>query len=93
MWNLTAVAYLVFLIWCYVPEHILNSWGIYYIPNKYYALALPAWFGVSCVTIVTLYIAYSMISIHPRHSYFTMQDRHTVLSNPIKDHDPLSGKH
>jgi phosphatidylinositol glycan class P protein len=58
-WNLTALLYLFFLIWCFVPTSILNAWGIYYVPNKYYAIAVPTWLFVTMFCIVNGYAGLS----------------------------------
>ncbi|KAL1535825.1 phosphatidylinositol N-acetylglucosaminyltransferase subunit P-like isoform X4 [Salvia divinorum] len=31
----------IFIVWAYVPDHCLHSIGIYYYPNRYWALAVP----------------------------------------------------
>jgi hypothetical protein len=72
LWNLTTLAFIAFLIWCYVPTSILNSWGIYYIPNKYYALAIPTWLGMTAWMGIMLYCAVGMIHCHPNDSYKSM---------------------
>ncbi|CDW85149.1 gpi-c transferase subunit p [Stylonychia lemnae] len=85
-YNLTCLLMVVFLIWCYVPTSILNQWGIYYYPNKYYAIAFPTWFLVTVVSGIMLYVSVAMIHCHPKHSFKTMQDYASVLSKP-KDID------
>lgn len=82
IWNLSSLMFLAFLIWCYVPTSVLNSWGLYYIPNKYYAIAFPTWFFVSLFMVVLLYVAVGMIHCHDRDSYKTMQDYATILTKP-----------
>ncbi|KAJ2782329.1 hypothetical protein GGI15_002944 [Coemansia interrupta] len=36
-------SFIVYLVWAYVPDHILEAIGITYYPDRYWALALPAW--------------------------------------------------
>ncbi len=69
-------------MWAFIPDKILNNFGIHYIPNKYLAVAVPTWFVVSVVCLIMLYLANSMMTTHPRNSYFTMQDRHSALAHP-----------
>tara|TARA_B110000285_G_C14616889_1_gene377390 strand:+ start:260 stop:382 length:123 start_codon:yes stop_codon:yes gene_type:complete len=38
------------MIWAFVPNEVLNDFGIYYIPDKYYAIAIPLWFAVTIFT-------------------------------------------
>lgn len=85
-WNLTALLFLAFLIWCFVPTPILNSWGFTYIPNKYYAIAVPTWIVITMCCIVLAYVGFSQMHVHNQDSYFTMQDFATILTKP-KDSD------
>ena len=86
IWNLSSLLFLAFLIWCYVPTSVLNSWGIYYIPNKYYAIAFPTWIFTSALLFIQLYCGVGMIHCHPNDSYKSMQDYASILSRP-KDLD------
>ena len=72
MWIITGLGYIAYQIWAFVPDSVLNKFGIHYIPNKYLAIAVPAWVGVSCWFSVMVYIAYSMMHTHSKDSYFTM---------------------
>ena len=81
-WNLTSVMFLVFLVWAYVPEQLLNQLGIYYIPSKYTALAVPTWLCMTVWMLLLMYAALSQYMTHPRDSYLSMQDRATILSHP-----------
>lgn len=51
-WNLSAVVFIIYIIWAFVPNEILNEFGIYYIPDKYYTIAIPLWFAVTLFTIL-----------------------------------------
>jgi PIG-P len=82
MWILTAFGYIAYQLWAYLPDNILNHFGIYYIPSKYFALAVPAWIGMSFWLMVMAYVSYSMSHTHSKSSYFTMQDRHSALAHP-----------
>ena len=49
-WILSALAFIAYMIWAFVPNEILRDYGIHYIPDKYYAIAFPLWFSVSLFT-------------------------------------------
>jgi phosphatidylinositol N-acetylglucosaminyltransferase subunit P len=66
MWILTAVTFMGYQFWAYVPENILQSLGIHYIPNKYMAVAVPAWIGLSIWCMIMIYLAHSMMHTHDR---------------------------
>jgi phosphatidylinositol glycan class P protein len=82
MWIMTALGCFGYQFWAFVPEHIIRSLGIHYIPNKYMAVAIPAWLAITVWCVIMLYLSHSMMHTHPRHSYFTMQDRHSALAHP-----------
>ena len=82
-WNLSAIVFILYMIWAFVPDSTLNEFGIYYIPDKYYSIAFPLWFGVSLFTILQFYVCICIYSTPSIESYETLQDRHTILKNPI----------
>jgi hypothetical protein len=81
-WNLSAIVFIIYMIWAFVPDSILNSFGIYYIPDKYYAIAIPLWFAVTLFTALQLYVTICMYCTPSIESYETLQDKHTILKNP-----------
>lgn len=81
-WNLSSLLFLVFLIWAYVPEHILLKWGIYYMPSKYLAVCIPTYICMSVWLGILAYAFLSQYFSHPRDSYLSMQDRATILKHP-----------
>lgn len=46
---------MLYILWAYIPNSVLESYGIHYYPSKYWAVALPTWV---CVTVVAVYWAY-----------------------------------
>ena len=40
-WIGSAFVFIIYMIWAFVPNEVLNDFGIYYIPDKYYAIAIP----------------------------------------------------
>ena len=65
-WILTAVGFIVYQVWAYVPDYVLNNFGIHYIPNKYLSVAVPAWASMTVVCVIMLYLSYSMMHTHSR---------------------------
>ena len=45
----------LYMLWAYIPNSVLESYGIHYYPSKYWAVALPTW---ACVSVVAVYWAY-----------------------------------
>ena len=60
------------MIWAFVPNEVLNDFGIYYIPDKYYAIAIPLWFAVTVFTTLFLYVAVCMWKTPNIDSYDTL---------------------
>lgn len=50
----STLAFLVYLLWAYIPSPFLHALGIYYYPNRWWALAVPAFLTM---TIVYIYVA------------------------------------
>ena len=39
----SSAAFIVYILWAYLPSPFLHQLGIYYYPNRWWALAIPAW--------------------------------------------------
>ena len=83
-WILSAFVFIIYMIWAFVPNEVLNDFGIYYIPDKYYAIAIPLWFAVTIFTALQLYVAVCMWKTPTMDSYDTIQDKYTILKNPAE---------
>jgi len=76
-WITTFVAYGSYILWAYLPEHILKSMGVYYFPKKYWAVALPTYFVVAVGFGVVGYICWNFIHTAPLDSFNTFTDKHS----------------
>ena len=81
-WVVTAIFTILYTVYAWTPDSVLNSWGLTYLPNKYYLIAIPNWIGTSYVCANMAHDAVCLIKSHPRQSYFTLQDKFTKLSHP-----------
>ncbi|QIW98785.1 hypothetical protein AMS68_004303 [Peltaster fructicola] len=50
----SSLAFVVYLLWAFLPSPFLHSLGIYYYPNRWWALAIPAW---TVIFIIYIYVA------------------------------------
>mmetsp|Transcript_17602 Transcript_17602/g.25704 ORF Transcript_17602/g.25704 Transcript_17602/m.25704 type:complete len:189 (-) Transcript_17602:138-704(-) len=73
---LTVSAYVIYLVWSYVPEKYLNTVGITYYPSKYWAIAVPIYVIVCAFTVGFVYMAMNFLSTAPPNSYCTITDSH-----------------
>ncbi|KAL4904367.1 hypothetical protein BDW74DRAFT_154704 [Aspergillus multicolor] len=50
----SSLAFLIYILWSYLPSPFLHQLGIYYYPNRWWSLAFPSWLVMS---IIYLYVA------------------------------------
>ncbi|KAF1809291.1 PIG-P, partial [Eremomyces bilateralis CBS 781.70] len=46
LYMVSSAAFLMYLLWAFLPSPFLHELGIYYYPNRWWALAVPAWLVV-----------------------------------------------
>lgn len=69
-WVLTLLAFFTYLLWAIIPDSLLESYGITYYPDKYWALAGPSVF----LSLAMFYWVY----------YVTMYLRNTVALDDVR---------
>jgi phosphatidylinositol N-acetylglucosaminyltransferase subunit P len=50
----SSLAFIVYLLWSFLPSPFLHQLGIYYYPNRWWALAIPAW---TVMLVLYIYVA------------------------------------
>ncbi|KAK8170020.1 PIG-P-domain-containing protein [Phyllosticta citrichinensis] len=56
----SSFAFLMYLLWAYLPRPFLHQLGIYYYPNRWWALAVPAWLVILVVYIYVALASYNL---------------------------------
>ncbi|KAK8064804.1 PIG-P-domain-containing protein [Apiospora phragmitis] len=56
----STLTFLVYLLWAYLPSAFLHAMGIYYYPNRWWALAIPAFLVMLIVYIYVALAAYNV---------------------------------
>ncbi|KAA6412757.1 MAG: PIG-P protein [Lasallia pustulata] len=56
----SSLAFVIYLLWSYLPSPFLHQLGIYYYPNRWWSLAIPA-FLVMCL--IYIYVALALYNI------------------------------
>jgi phosphatidylinositol glycan class P protein len=82
-WIGTHLCYAVFLLWAYLPEHVLHDLGVTYYPSKYWAVAVPCHLLVSLAAVYLLYWFYNMMRLPPLESF------HNIVDEYSKDADDI----
>ena len=85
-WMITSGLAMGLLIWAMLPTTLGNEQGWYYLPDRYYILAISNWFIFSVIMNNWVVYALGMQMSHPRDSYLTMVDKHTIL-RPYKQNN------
>ncbi|KAE8232445.1 hypothetical protein CF326_g2528 [Tilletia indica] len=81
----STVLWTSWIIWALVPQHILEGWGVLWMPSREWAYLLPAW---SMGTMLFGYAAYNAINImntagpHDLHSFV---DEHSNVGMAGRD--------
>lgn len=55
----SSLAFGLYLLWSYLPSPFLHALGIYYYPNRWWSLALPAWLVVAVIWVFVALASYN----------------------------------
>ncbi|CAI7600996.1 unnamed protein product [Penicillium palitans] len=55
----SSLAFLFYLLWSYLPSPFLHQLGIYYYPNRWWSLAIPAWLVMLLIYIYAALATYN----------------------------------
>ncbi|CAK3940433.1 related to pigp_human [Lecanosticta acicola] len=56
----SSLAFIVYILWAFLPSPFLHQLGIYYFPDRWWALAIPAW---TVMLIVYIYVALASYNV------------------------------
>ncbi|KAF2163433.1 hypothetical protein M409DRAFT_26046 [Zasmidium cellare ATCC 36951] len=56
----SSLAFIVYLLWSFLPSPFLHQLGIYYYPNRWWALAIPAW---TVMFVIYIYVALASYNV------------------------------
>jgi phosphatidylinositol glycan class P protein len=65
----SSLAFIVYVLWAFLPSPLLHSLGIYYYPNRWWALAIPAW-----TVMLVVYIYVALASYNVGHLTLKLED-------------------
>ncbi|KAL2846653.1 PIG-P-domain-containing protein [Aspergillus pseudoustus] len=55
----SSLAFLIYILWSYLPSPFLHQLGIYYYPNRWWSLAIPSWLVMSIIYIYVALASYN----------------------------------
>mmetsp|Transcript_15688 Transcript_15688/g.15824 ORF Transcript_15688/g.15824 Transcript_15688/m.15824 type:complete len:122 (+) Transcript_15688:182-547(+) len=80
-WTASILSYILFLVWVFLPEDLLNYLGITYYPSKYYAVVLPAYFFICYLLSGIIYMSINMIQSPNPDEFCTVTDTYSIHEN------------
>mmetsp|Transcript_33370 Transcript_33370/g.56013 ORF Transcript_33370/g.56013 Transcript_33370/m.56013 type:complete len:149 (+) Transcript_33370:169-615(+) len=84
-WVTSTAAYVIFLLWAYLPEQYLEDWGVTWYPRKYWAVATPCYICVTVIFVFWFYESLNMLSTPAADSLTTITDKHAQLEPKGRD--------
>eukprot|EP00944_MAST-04C_sp_MAST-4C-sp1_P013939 g13939.t1 len=60
-WMISWFALLIFLLWAFFPEQYWNNVGVTYYPNRYWALAIPAYLIMSYLFLCVIHVGIALM--------------------------------
>lgn len=67
LYLVSSLVFIVYILWAYLPSPFLHQLGIYYYPNRWWALAIPAW-----VVMLVVYIYVALASYNTGYLTLSM---------------------
>ena len=82
-WIGTHLCFVLFILWAYLPEPVLNGVGVTYFPSKYWGVAIPCHLLVSLATVYLVYWFYNMMRLPPLESFHNFMDEYSKAPDDI----------
>ena len=77
------VAFAAWLAWVFVPDGALQSWGITYYPDRYWAVAAPTYLLATLFFVAYAYVALNMMAVCPLDSPDMIRDGSTPVTSDL----------
>jgi phosphatidylinositol glycan class P protein len=85
----SSAAFLMYILWAYVPAPMLHQMGIHYYPNRWWALAVPCW-----LVVLVVYIYVALASYNTRYLTLPLSSCENLVDEcaQVAVVDPLTGQ-
>jgi phosphatidylinositol glycan class P protein len=70
----SSLAFLIYLLWAYLPSPFLHALGIYYYPNRWWSIAIP-----SFIVMLLVYIYVALASYNTGHLTLPLTSIETIV--------------
>jgi phosphatidylinositol glycan class P protein len=70
----SSLAFLMYILWSYLPSPFLHALGIYYYPNRWWSLAIPSW-----IVVLLVYIYVALASYNTGYLTLPMDSLETIV--------------
>ncbi|CAG8489187.1 3404_t:CDS:2 [Paraglomus brasilianum] len=77
------IAFVIYLLWAYLPDEALISLGISYFPNRYWAIAWPVWTFVLIAFIYAAFFSINLMNTAPIDSFNTITDDYANVGQSL----------
>ncbi|KAK9239486.1 PIG-P-domain-containing protein [Lipomyces kononenkoae] len=78
-------AFIVYILWAFLPQSVLHSLKIYYYPSRWWALAVPSFIVMLIVYIYVALMSYNVEVLTPElNQICTLTDEYAVISTDDK---------
>ncbi|KAK9323902.1 PIG-P-domain-containing protein [Lipomyces orientalis] len=78
-------AFIVYILWAFLPQSVLHSLKIYYYPSRWWALAVPSFIVMFIVYIYVALMSYNVEVLTPElNQLCTITDEYAVISTDDK---------
>ncbi|KAJ2081224.1 hypothetical protein H4R24_002493 [Coemansia sp. RSA 988] len=82
-------AFVVYLLWAYLPDQALEAVGITYYPDRYWAVALPAWWLMAVAFIYLFNLAMNMYNTPLLNSEDNITDPFSNFQDSMANSQPF----
>lgn len=89
MYLFSIILMVVYLVWALIPEHILDSVGLTYWPEKHWALSAPVFAVSTFFSVPVVYFAITLRNTKPLNSINTITD--SAAHKPVDSADLPDG--